>query len=44
MFDLANLMTFKTGEKEKGLELFAKCVQKLPMVDTAWSGLGSAYL
>ena len=27
MFDLANLMTFKTGEKEKGLELFAKCVQ-----------------
>ena len=24
MFDLANLMTFKTGEKAKGLELFAK--------------------
>jgi len=44
MFDLANLMTFKTGEKDKGLEFFAKCVQKLPMVDTAWSGLGSAYL
>ena len=44
MFDLANLMTFKTGEKQKGLELFAKCVQKLPMVDSAWSGLGSAYL
>ncbi len=44
MFDLANLMTFKTGEKEKGLELFGKCVQKLPMVDTAWSGLGTAYL
>ena len=44
MFDLANLMTFKTGEKEEGLKLFAKCVQKLPMVDTAWSGLGTAYL
>ena len=44
MFDLANLMTFKTGEKEKGLELFAKCVQKLPMVDTAWAGVGSGYL
>ena len=44
MFDLANLMCFKTGEKEKGLELFSKCVQKLPMVDTAWAALGSAYL
>ncbi len=44
MFDLANLMTFKTGEKAKGLELFAKCVQKLPMVDAAWAGVGSAYL
>ena len=44
MFDLANLMCFKTGEKEKGLELFMKCVQKLPQVDTAWAALGSAYL
>ena len=44
MFDLGNLMCFKTGEKEKGLELFTKCVQKLPQVDTAWSALGSAYL
>ena len=44
MFDLANLMCFKTGEKEKGLELFTKCVQKLPQVDTAWAALGSAYL
>ena len=44
MFDLANLMCFKTGEKEKGLELFVKCVQKLPQVDTAWAALGSAYL
>ena len=39
MFDLANLMCFKTGEKEKGLELFTKCVQKLPQVDSAWSAL-----
>ena len=44
MFQLANLMCFKTGEKEKGLELFARCVQKLPLVDAAWAGLGSAYL
>ena len=44
MFDLANLMCFKTGEKEKGLELFTKCVQTLPQVDSAWSALGSAYL
>ncbi|MFL2679016.1 MAG: tetratricopeptide repeat protein [Alphaproteobacteria bacterium] len=44
MFKLANLMCFKTGEKEKGLELFARCVQKLPLVDAAWAGLGSAYL
>ena len=44
MFDLANMMCFRTGEKEKGLELFSKCVQKLPMVDSAWAGLGSAYL
>ena len=43
MFDLANLMTFKTGEKEKGVELYAKCVQKLPMVDSAWAALGTAY-
>ena len=27
MFDLANMMCFRTGEKEKGLELFSKCVQ-----------------
>lgn len=44
MFELANLMCFKTGEKEQGLDLFAKCVQKLPVVDAAWAGLGSAYL
>ena len=44
MFELANIMCFKTGEKEEGLELFAKCVQKLPMVDAAWAGVGSAYL
>ena len=39
MFDLGNLMCFKTGEKEKGLELFTKCVQKLPQIDTAWAAL-----
>ena len=44
MFDLGNLMCFQTGEKEEGLELFTKCVQKLPQVDSAWSALGSAYL
>ena len=44
MFDLGNLMCFHSGEKEEGLELFTKCVQKLPQVDTAWSSLGSAYL
>ena len=37
MFDLGNLMCFQTGEKEEGLELFTKCVQKLPQVDTAWA-------
>ena len=26
------------------MELFTKCVQKLPQIDTAWSALGSAYL
>ena len=44
MFDLANMMCFRTGEKEKGLEFFGRCVQKLPMVDSAWAGTGSAYL
>ncbi len=44
MFDLGNLMCFQTGEKEEGLELFTKCVQKLPQVDSAWAALGSAYL
>ena len=44
MFELANIMCFKTGEKFEGLELFSKCVQKLPMVDAAWAGVGSAYL
>ena len=44
MFDLANMMCFRTGEKEKGLEFFGRCVEKLPMVDSAWAGLGSAYL
>ena len=31
-------------KRRRGLELFTKCVQKLPQVDSAWAALGSAYL
>jgi len=44
MYDLANMKLFKTGEKKDALELFTKCVEKLPQVDSAWSSLGSAYV
>ncbi len=43
MFDLANIKLFHTGEKELALELFTKCVQMLPQVDSAWASLGTAY-
>ena len=44
MFDLGNIKLYHTGEKEEALELFTKCVQKLPQVDSAWTSLGTAYL
>ena len=44
MFDLANIKLYHTGEKEEALELFTKCVQKLPQVDSAWTSLATAYL
>ena len=43
MYDLANVKLFHTGEKEQGLDLFMKCVQKLPQIDSAWASLGTAY-
>ena len=43
MFDLVNIKLFHTGEKELALDLFMKCVQKLPQVDSAWASLGTAY-
>ena len=40
---LPNVKLFHTGEKEQGLDLFMKCVQKLPQIDSAWASLGTAY-
>ena len=45
MFDLANMMCFRTGEKEKGLELFSKMFKNYQWLILAQeAGLGSAYL
>ena len=44
MYDLAMVKLFGTGEKEEALELFSKCVEKLPQIANAWACLGTAYV
>ena len=44
MYDLANIKLHTTGEKNEAVDLFSKCVQKLPQIANNWGSLGTAYL
>ena len=44
MYDLANLKLYSSGEKHEAVDLFSKCVEKLPQIPNNWGSLGTAYI